>query len=269
MDNTVVIVIIGGTLILMLVASFTLSVVFAYQKKYYKHLQEINAIKENFQQELFKTQLEIKEQTLQNISQEIHDNIGQVLSLANMQLTAIELINNRYATHKIDKAMELVSKAIHDLRNLSKSLSADSMAKLGLIQSVNLDLGLIERTGKLGTSLQVTGAEVRIDPAKEIIVYRIIQEAINNIIKHAKASQISIVMNYSPQELEVRIADNGKGFTRKDKVTIHESGTGLQNMMNRAQLIRGSLHIESDPAQGTTVLLIIPTWEKTTHDTQN
>src|SRR5205085_11792142 len=127
-----IVTILAGTLILILVAGFTVSILFVYQKKFYKHLQEINAIKENYNQEILKTQLEIKEQTLQNISQEIHDNIGQVLSLANLQLTAIELPANTFAMNKIDKSMELVSKAIHDLRDLSKSMNAENIIRTGV-----------------------------------------------------------------------------------------------------------------------------------------
>lgn len=272
MDNKdTIALIIVGTVILMLAASFTLSVVFAYQKKYYKHLQEINTIKETYEQELFKTQLEIKEHTLKNISQEIHDNIGQVLSLANMQLTAIELSDNPYATGKIDKSMELVSKAINDLRNLSKTLDAENIVKIGLVKSIEVDLELIEKSGKFTTSLQILGEEKRIDPSKEIITYRIIQEALNNIIKHSKASVISIILNYVETVLSVSISDNGKGFVTSGIGSNVELGAGIQNMINRAQLIKASLHIDSEPSMGTTVLLSIPFGDsnKPYHDAEN
>lgn len=256
--DAVIIVIIAGTFILVLVACFTLSVVFAFQKRYYKHQQEINSMKEKLKQELYKTQLEIKEQTMKNISQEIHDNIGQVLSLANMQLTAIELNDNSHATNKIDKAMELVSKAINDLRNLSKSLQGDNIVKAGLIKSVKTDLELIEKTGKYTTSMHVTGDAAKIDPSKEIIAFRIVQEALNNVIKHARASRINVALAYTETVLIISVSDNGRGFAEADTDLNEDFGAGLQNMRNRAALIQGRLRIESSASRGTTVLLSVP-----------
>lgn len=257
-NNVTITLLIAGTFILMLAASFTVSVVFAYQKRYYKHLQEMNAVKETYDQEILKTRMEIKEQTLQNISLEIHDNIGQVLSLANLQLTAIELHDNAKAAHKIGKSMELISKAINDLRNLSKTLNAENIAAIGLKESVGFDMELIEKSGKFITSFKISGEEKRLDVSKEIIVYRIIQEALNNIMKHSGATLISIMLNYIDAELSIVITDNGKGFARTGDDLNVKPGAGLQNMITRARLIGASLNIKSEPSRGTTVLISIP-----------
>jgi two-component system, NarL family, sensor kinase len=258
MPSDAIVTIFVGTFILILVAGFTVSILFVYQKKYYKHLQEINSIKENYEQEILKTQLEIKEQTLQNISQEIHDNIGQVLSLANLQLTAIELPGNLFAMNKIDKSMELVSKAIYDLRNLSKTMNAENIIKAGLVKCIEADLELIERTGKFSTSIRISGTERRINSPKEIIIYRIVQEAMNNIVKHSKASCIQIELHYDRKKLSVAITDNGEGFSTNEVAGMLENGSGVKNMQNRARLIQGSLYINSNHLKGTTISLQIP-----------
>jgi two-component system NarL family sensor kinase len=258
MQSDAIVTIFAGTFILILVAGFTVSILFLYQKKYYKHLQEINAMKENYEQEILKTQLEIKEQTLQNISQEIHDNIGQVLSLANLQLTAIELPANTFAMNKIEKSMELVSKAIHDLRDLSKTMNAENIIKSGLPKCIEADLELIQRTGKFSTSIEVCGTDKRINSSKEIIIYRIVQEAMNNIVKHSKASSIQIQLNYDNKKLLVNITDNGGGFSTEEAVGTAENGSGLKNMQNRARLIQGNLYINSNHTKGTTVSLQVP-----------
>lgn len=218
----------------------------------------MNAVKEVYQRELLKAQLEIREETLQNISQEIHDNIGQVLSLANLQLTAIELNDNPFATTKIYKSMELVSKAISDLRNLSKTLNAEHIVKLGLRKSVEFDLELIEKSGVFTTSMQVTGGEQTLHSSIEIIVYRIIQEALNNVIKHSQAKHISVDLNYTGNELLIQITDDGAGFSRAGNHSNVKAGAGLQNMINRAQLIHAAIHIESEPFQGTSISLSVP-----------
>ena len=125
-----VVIIVAGSILLVLMANFLIYLLFASQRRYSRHMQEMNSMREKHEKELLKTQLEIKEQTMKNISQEIHDNIGQVLSLANLQLTAIELDDNPYATGKIEKPMQLASKVITDLCDLSKTLNPENIAAL-------------------------------------------------------------------------------------------------------------------------------------------
>jgi two-component system, NarL family, sensor kinase len=256
MDEGVIITVIVGTIILVLILMFALWLVFGYQKRYYRHLQEVNAIKEKYEQEILRSQLEIKEQTMKTISLEIHDNIGQVLSLANLQLTAIELENNDFVTKKINKSMEMVSKAIADLRDLAKSLNAEHMANVGLIAAVQSDLHLIEKPGLLKTTLEISGEEKRLEVSKEIIVFRIIQEALNNIIKHARATEIMVSFHFTDSSLLVTIADNGIGFDQANG--NRNRGSGLRNMINRARIIHSTLDVETVPSQYTKVKLVIP-----------
>lgn len=254
--------IIVGSIILVLLANFVIFVLFAYQKRHNKHIQEINSIKEKYDKEILKTQLEIKEQTMQNISQEIHDNIGQVLSLANLQLTAIELPGNPYATEKIEKSMELVSKVITDLRDLSRTLSSENIARTGLSEAVRFDLELMERSGVFTTSFEVSGKEKRLDASKEIIIYRIVQQALNNILKHAKATYITVALNYEEDRLLVSIKDNGSGFDTAIIQSNNNQGAGLRNMIHRARLIQAIIHFESAPGKGTNVLLSISSFQE-------
>lgn len=250
--------VIVGSIILVLFTNFVIFVLFTYQKRYYRQQQEINSIKEKYDREILKTQLEIKEQTMQNISQEIHDNIGQVLSLANLQLTAIELPGNPYATGKIEKSMELVSKVITDLRDLSKTLSPENIARTGLREAIRFDLELMERSGVFTTSFEVAGIEKRLDVSKEIIIYRIVQQALNNILKHAKATSIKISLNYSEERLSMSILDNGAGFDTALIQLNNNQGAGLRNMTHRAALIQATIRFESALSKGTHVLLSVP-----------
>lgn len=262
MDFDIPVIIIVGSVILVLLTNFVIVVLFKYQKKHNEHIQEINSIKEKYEKEILKTQLEIKEQTMQNISQEIHDNIGQVLSLANLQLTAIELPGNSYATGKIEKSMELVSKVITDLRDLSKTLNPDNIARTGLIQAIRFDLELMERSGVFTTSFEVAGKEKRLDASKEIVIYRIIQQALNNILKHAKATYITVALNYEEDRLSVSIKDDGNGFDTAIIQSINNQGAGLRNMIHRARLIQAIIHFESAPGKGTNVLLSISSFQE-------
>lgn len=218
------------------------------------HLNEKKLITTQFQQELLRTQLEIQEQTLKNISQEIHDNIGQTLSLAKLNLSTVDL-QKENAQDKILSSKEMVSKAIHDLRNLSRSLNTDSIQSSGLVKAIETELSIIEHAGLFKTAFSTNGTITRMDPKKELILFRIVQEAINNIIKHSGANRILVHLDFAAEELRIEVNDNGSGF---DAAAGSIEGQGLRNMKSRAELIGGSFQIQSGPG-GTTITVILAT----------
>ena len=260
-ESEIVIIIIASTLILLLLAGFIVLFLLLHQKRYNQYQREKDNMQASFKQELLKAEIEMKEQTLLTISQEIHDNIGQVLSLAKLNLNTILLEETNPAVPKIASTKELVGKAIQDLRNLSKSLNTEHISHLKLSESLGFELDQIRKTGLYETALRVQGAEKPLDPQKQIIIFRIAQEALNNIIKHARAKSITISLNYEPRETRLRIADDGAGF---DLPAVHEpgrpdQGTGIGNLFHRARLIDASLTVESRPGQGTLIQLSLPT----------
>jgi two-component system NarL family sensor kinase len=258
MDFTIPVIIIVGSVILVLLANFIIVMLFAYQKRYNNHIQEINTIKEQFEREILKMQLEIKEQTMHNISQEIHDNIGQMLSLANLQLTAVELPDDPFTTSRIERSMELVSKVITDLRDLSKTLSPEDLLRRGLSAAISFDLDLMQRPKVLATEFRLTGDEQRLDASKEIVVYRIVQQALNNVLKHAEASSVQVSLNYSLESLSVSIQDDGRGFDTAIITSKDNQGAGVRNMIHRAELIQASIRVESLQNRGTRIILSLP-----------
>ena len=146
-----------------------------------------------FQNELLQTQLEIQEQTLKTISEEIHDNVGQVLSLAKLNLNTFEINPEK----KLTDTKQLISKAINDLRDLSRSMHGDRIAELGLQQSVADEFQILENSGEFKTHLKITGELYKLPPQKEMVLFRIVQEALNNCIKYSKAKNIILELNYA------------------------------------------------------------------------
>ena len=211
-----------------------------------------------FQQTLLQTQLEIQEQTLKNISQEIHDNIGQALSLAKLNLNTMPGTNDEQLQQKISNSKELVSKAIVDLRDLSRSLNTDYVADMGLQRAIEYELELINKSAAIKTKMHVDGFPFRFDKQKELILFRIVQEVLNNIIKHAAATQIQVVLNYKPAGLEMQLSDNGKGFDNAADNGGPSFGLGHRNMHNRAKLIGASFAIRSSLGKGTEINIILP-----------
>ncbi|HEY0676706.1 MAG TPA: ATP-binding protein [Chitinophagaceae bacterium] len=245
-----------GTFLLIFL-SITLFIFFYYyQKRKFKHIREKQQLQTNFRQELLQTQLEIQEQTFQNISQEIHDNIGQMLSLAKLNLNTAEVTGPAASLEKIERTRELVSKVIGDLRDLSKSLNPEIITRIGLGEAVQRELLMVAKSGQYNANLTQNGDFYRFNPQKELIVFRIFQEILNNIIKHSSAKTVNVSLNYQPGLFSLSVMDDGDGFdialleSHSDKL-----GQGIRNMQTRAKMIGGNLKMESSAGKGTIILL--------------
>jgi signal transduction histidine kinase len=250
----------GGTIAFLVLAGFIIFFLVMYMRRKQKNILEKQQLKSQFQKELLQTQLEIQEQTLKNISEEIHDNIGQALSLAKLNLYMLPESGDEAAQQKISNTKELVSKAIVDLRGLSRSLDTDFIQDLGLQQAIGYELDMIKKTGTHNTVLEVEGTVFRFDKQKELIVFRIVQEVLNNIIKHAKADKIMVRANYETDKLQLSVTDNGQGV---DLSPLNENdhsnfGLGIRNMHNRAKLINAGFSMNSSIGKGTEVKIILP-----------
>lgn len=255
MDTRIVIVI-SAALFSLLVISFLFRFILLYQKKNNAFQTEKRLIETRFQQELLSAQLEIQEQTLEHVSQEIHDNIGQTLSLAKLTLNRLDTSN---PTPGIDHTKEMLTKAIADLRAVSRSLNTGAILSAGLLKAIELELKQLEKSGAYTTSLEVSEQQYTLKPQHELILFRIVQEALNNIIKHAEATAVTIHADFRQGELALSITDNGKGFAPPADVCEGEDGIGLRSMCNRTKLLQGKFHIQSLPGRGSTIQILIPT----------
>jgi signal transduction histidine kinase len=257
-ENTLILTFIIGT-IMVLFTSITLFLFFIlYQKRKFKFTREKQQLKTNFQQELLHTQLEIQEQIFQNISQEVHDNIGQMLSLVKLNLNTIDMSKPDILEQKIHRSKELVSKVITDLRDLSKSLNPEIIRKIGLSEAIQQELLIVAKTGQYEANLSELGDFYQFDPQKELIIYRIFQEIINNIIKHSRARTVNVVLEYQPQVFTLTVSDDGEGFNTKQEPDNHHLGLGIRNMRNRAKLIGAEFKITSMIDEGTIISVELP-----------
>jgi signal transduction histidine kinase len=231
-----------------------------YQKKQLQYLRDKEQLKVTFEKEILESRLEIQEQTFKNISQEIHDNIGQVLSLAKLNINTMDGNNPGDLHEKIQDSRDLITKAIQDLRDLSKSMNTDFITEIGLVKAVEYEMELLKKVKTYHTTLRIEGHPLRLSAQHELILFRIFQEVVNNIIKHAKASEIAIQLCFEHHRLEFEISDNGQGFISPSG---HENappsdGLGIRNMQNRARLIGADFIIDSTLGGGTHVTLNVP-----------
>jgi signal transduction histidine kinase len=238
-------VIIVGLAILLLIGLFWF---FKFKSRERARMQE---------QELLNARLEIQEQTYRIISEELHDNIGQVLTLVKININLIEAGGSEVAKEKLVESKKLLTEVIQDLRDLSKTLNADYINEIGLANAVNQQLQLLKRTGLYSVEFSIKGEVYSYEPERALIIFRIVQELLNNIMKHADAKKIEILMNYEAEKLVIKVRDDGKGFDIEAKQLQPAKGLGLQNIYNRLKLIRATILFQSAPTKGTTAIIQI------------
>jgi two-component system NarL family sensor kinase len=198
------------------------------------------------EREHLSSQMEIQEEALKYVSREIHDNIGQLLSLVKLNLNTIDLDENDKARDKLLHSKELVTKVINDLRQFAKTLHADSALANGLTSAIQSQTDLVARAGVFKCGFQQVGESYRMDPKKELILFRIVQEAINNAIKHSDATCISVSAIFSRDSVILTIMDDGKGFPAHFYDSVQGKSQGLSNMKARAEMIGGAFTIQSE-----------------------
>ncbi len=258
-NKNLILSIIFGSLLFLMVVLFIIIFVWWYHKRRTHYNTEVSNIKAEYEKTILQSQLEIQEQTLKNISQEIHDNVGQVLTLAKLNLATTN-VADQAANEKIKTSQHLIGKAIQDLRDLSKSLNTEYVEEMGLFRSIEYELELLQKTETIETAFSIEGKVVKFEKQKELILFRIVQETIHNIIKHADAKKINAAISFADEEMKIVLKDDGKGF---DLSPLNDAGNqsfglGLRNMTNRATLIGAKFSISSILAQGTEVCISLP-----------
>jgi len=235
------------TVIFLMALVFIVSYIFIYNNRKKKHIEEKHTLETNFRQEVLKTQVEVQEQTLTNISREIHDNITQVLSFVKLNLSMAGDGKDE-KQQKIDESRELIAQVINDLRTLSKSMSFEHIAAAGLVKTLEAETKRINKSGITDIQLLVAGEEYSLGEQRELVLFRIVQEGLNNAFKHANAKHLEISLQYSDELFTLTLEDDGKGFS-VDALKGNE-GSGLKNISSRATLIGAVANIKSAPNEG-------------------
>ena len=257
--NDLILYVVTATILLLAIGFFIIVFIQLYTKRRRQFMAEKKDIEQRYAQTLLQSQLEIQEQTLKTISQEIHDNVGQVLTLAKLNLATTTAASEE-GNGKINTSRQLIGKAIQDLRDLSKSLNTEYVEEMGLIRSIEYEFEMLKKTGTIETQFTITGNTIRLEKQKELILFRIVQESIHNIMKHADAKILSASIEFQENSLIILIKDNGKGF---DISPLNDEenrtfGLGLRNMKNRATLIGAQFSIVSSIGSGTELYIHLP-----------
>jgi len=238
----------AAALLFAVVIGFIVYFVILYRNRQLKNKQEQDEREALYRQELLKTQVEIQEQTLEHISKEIHDNITQILSFVKLSLGTVANTLDETKKAKIYESRELVAQTITDLRDLSKSMSFEHIAQMGLQKTIEKEVERINKSGLVEVTFLTEGQIYSLGEQREIVLFRILQEGINNALKYASAKHFKIGLQYQPDLFNLTLEDDGSGFS--PDLLNNQSGSGLRNMKNRAQMIGGSATIKSAPGAG-------------------
>lgn len=232
-----------------------------FQNKKYAHKEELLSTAEENKRQLVQSKLEVEEQTRLYIARELHDNIGTLSSLIKINLNLISTSNSEERKSiLLSESKDLVKSLIGEVKQLSVTLNTDRITKMSLSQAIQLETSRVQKLNLFIVDFSVEGEEWSIPGDKQIIVYRICQELLHNIIKHAKPFKVTIAIKFEKQTLHICIEDDGVGFysTNGSAQANFLDGSGLMNIYSRIGLIGGKFFIESMPGKGTKCYIELP-----------
>ncbi len=221
-----------------------------YKQKKSEYLIEIQIKNEIHQRELLTTQLEIQQATMQQIGRELHDNIGQKLTLVSLYTQQL-LYENKVpeVNERIDQVSQIINQSLQDLRSLSKTLTDDNISQKEITTLIEEEVNNINALKKCEIHFEHKGDPLELDFVHKNVLLRITQEFIQNSIKHSQCKNIFIKLNTSEENVwELSIKDDGIGF---DTSKTLSNGIGLTNMKNRAKIIGGEYSFTSEKNTGT------------------
>ncbi len=226
-----------------------------YRLKQQARLQEEVIIQQDL---ATKAVLTAEENERKRIAVELHDGLGQLFSAVKLNLSALSqglIFKDQHNEQMFDKTLHLVDESCKEVRLISHQMAPNVLLKAGLTNAVRDFIDKIDAR-KLKVNLTTFGLHDRLDQSIEIVLYRVIQETVNNVIKHAEANTLDIQLTKDEEGINVMIEDNGKGF---DIATLEKfEGMGLKNIRSRVGYLKGTVDFSSTPTAGTLVAIYIP-----------
>jgi two-component system, NarL family, sensor kinase len=239
----VVVTLAAGLILMIIMSAFVVSMVMIHRQRQLKDKHRMEIMKADFEKTVLNVEKEIREDTLHYVSQELHDNVGQMLSLA-------KLVLNNPDPSSVAEGKNIINQIIKEVRSLSKSINRDYIKDVKFEDFLAEELQKIERSGFCKTSLKVQGKLPTFpDANRKLILIRVVQECLNNAIKHANPGLIQIILTYEKPLFSLTISDDGQGFDSHS----HSDGLGLRNLKSRMGSIEGEFQIRSQPLKGTSI----------------
>lgn len=254
----VLIILIASTALVLLLGTIVVTLLIQKKRKYH-YQRQLSNIKVHYEKTILQTRLKILEETFRAISENLHDNVGSNISTAMLLLYKDENFTELETEMNRKEALAILDKVVDDLKNIAHSLNPDYLDVIGLNEAVKQRVEQLERTKKYKIDLQLNIAPFRLNKQKQLVLFYIFQEAINNINSHAEADKIEVALQYEKNQIEFCIKDNGKGMDLQyNEIEKKVKGAGLMNMKNHAEMIDAKLEISSKEGEGTRITVFVP-----------
>jgi signal transduction histidine kinase len=255
--NEVLIFTVVGIIVFVVISVLIIFILLFYQKKRFQHKKQVLEMERQYREQLLQSQLETQEFAFNQISEELHDNIGQLLSSTKM-LLSIGMIELQTVPDAIKTAEQTVAKAIQDLRSLSKSLNREWLDQFNLIENLETEKERINAARNIEVTINSAYQKLPLKPESQVMLFRVVQEALQNSIRHASPKHINIQIKNTDHHFELTIQDDGKGF---DINSAKKESLGLRNMEHRVHLLGGTIAWQSEADKGTLIAIKIPVSE--------
>jgi two-component system, NarL family, sensor kinase len=245
-------ILIFGTLAMLIFAVTIISVVILHQRRVIRFNKQLQRLEEERQQMLLRASIRFQEEERQRIAADLHDDAGPLLATARLYLNE-NLIHQEPAVQlqSIFSAKQIIDDSIQLIRNISHSLMPPTLKNFGLEAAVKDLFDKINGSGAINASARFHDNRQRLNDERELLVFRIIQELVTNIIKHSSAGFIHLTQNTNGNLVYFRIHHDGKGIVQKDydKLEHDSAGLGLKNIQSRIRVLKGRINFEIDNSQ--------------------
>ena len=236
------------SIVLLMLVFVVLVVIVNYKRKQKLHAREKHIMREEFSQQMLQAQIEVQESTYRHIAKELHDNVGQLLSTTKM-LMGITEIKLGHSPDTLNTANSTLAKAIQELRMLSRSMDKDWLEQFDFLANLESEMQRINSGESIRAAVECN-ATIAMKPEEQIVLFRIVQEAVQNAVRHAQPSRLNVIVS-NGQGLEVKVINDGKPLPK------NFGGMGTRNMRHRAGLFGGTVNWKSAPDE-TIVTICLP-----------
>ncbi|WP_331582131.1 sensor histidine kinase [Puia sp.] len=250
-----------GTIAKTVVALLYSTLLYSYwqsTKKLRNSERDLKNIRERLPEEVLRAGLDAQEETFRMVSEEIHDNVGQVLSLAKLHMNFLDREVPECNRERIAEIRKLLNQGLYDLGSMAKALNSSHIDNVSFQFLIENELDRLKRGGFFEIVFEVNGTVYELKRETKMVLFRIVQEALQNIVKHAQASHVRVVLSFSIADLRLKIADNGIGFDPSPTNWAVQNGLGLINIRNRAKLLNASVEFDSTSGAGTAIIICMP-----------